>query len=101
MKTPTSLVAAVLIAALGTDYSPAQSAEVVAGPHGGSLRHSSGIQLETVVSTAGIRIFAIDQEGKDISINRGRGVASLRVPGKEKRYRYDLLPDGDGSIEAG
>lgn len=73
---------------------------VVTGPHGGTLRHSTGMQLETVVSHAGIQLFVFDATGSAISVNQGRGAASLRVEGNAKRYRYDLLPDGKGGLTA-
>lgn len=76
------------------------SAPVANGPHGGSLRQSNGIQLETVVSQAGIQLFVYDRAGKPVTVSRGRGAASLRVEGNAKRYRYDLLPDGKGGLTA-
>lgn len=83
--------------------SPSQvslSAPVANGPHGGSLRQTNGIQLETVVSQAGIQLFVYDRAGKPVTVSRGRGAASLRVEGNAKRYRYDLLPDGKGGLTA-
>ncbi len=71
-----------------------------AGPHGGSLQQASGVQVETVVSQGGIQLFVYDLAGKPIAVDRGRGAASLRVPGSAKRYRYDLLPDGKGGLTA-
>lgn len=70
------------------------------GPHGGSLKASGSIQLETVVTQGGIEMFVFDQNGQPISVERGRGAASLRVEGNAKRYRYDLLPDGKGGLTA-
>jgi YHS domain-containing protein len=76
------------------------SNQVANGPHGGSLRQSNGIQLETVVSQGGIQMFVFDRAGKPIAVDQGRGAASLRVEGNAKRYRYDLLPDGKGGLTA-
>ena len=78
----------------------AQLANPVAGPHGGSLKQAGGVQLETVVSQGGIRMFVFDQSGQPVSVDQGRGAASLRIEGNAKRYRYDLLPDGKGVLTA-
>ena len=75
-------------------------ARPVAGPHGGSLKQAGGVQLETVVSQGGIQMFVYDRNGRAVSVNQGRGAASLRVEGNAKRYRYDLLPDGKGGLTA-
>ncbi|MCO8120879.1 hypothetical protein NHH03_03955 [Stieleria sp. TO1_6] len=72
----------------------------VAGPHGGSLKQSGDVQLETVVSQAGIQMFVYDQNGQPVSVKQGRGAASVRMEGNAKRYRYDLLPDGKGGLTA-
>ncbi|MEO8269885.1 MAG: hypothetical protein ABI557_09195 [Aureliella sp.] len=70
----------------------------VAGPHGGALKQAGAIQIETIVSQAGIQMFVYDRNGQPITVDRGRGAASLRVEGNAKRYRYDLLPDGKGGL---
>ncbi len=70
------------------------------GPHGGTLRQSGSLQLETVVSQGGIQMFVFDRDGKPLSAERAQGAASLRVEGNAKRYRYDLLPDGKGGLTA-
>lgn len=72
----------------------------VQGPHGGSLRQTGEIQLETVVSQGGIQMFVYDRAGSAVAMEQGRGAASLRVEGNAKRYRYDLLPDGKGGLAA-
>ncbi len=71
-----------------------------AGPHGGSLRQVGSLQFETIVSQAGIQMFVFDRDGQPLSVEAGRGVASLRIEGNAKRYRYDLLPDGKGGLAA-
>lgn len=71
-----------------------------AGPHGGSVRQANGIEVETVVTQGGIQMFVYDRAGQPVSVNQGRGAASLRVAGNAKRYRYDLLPDGKGGLTA-
>ena len=70
------------------------------GPNGGTMKQSDGLQLETVVSQSGIKIFVFDRLGKPVSVQRGRGTASLRAEGDAKRYRYDLMPDGKGALIA-
>lgn len=70
------------------------------GPHGGTLRQSGSLQLETLVSQGGIQLFAFDRNGQPLSVESGRGAASLRIEGNAKRYRYDLLPDGKGGLSA-
>lgn len=75
-------------------------ATVTNGPHGGTLRQTDGIQVETLVSQAGIQMYVYDRAGQPVSVDRGRGAASLRVSGNAKRYRYDLLPDGKGALTA-
>ena len=76
------------------------TATATAGPHGGAVRLASGVQLETVITQAGIQIFVYDAAGQPVSVTQGRGAASLRVAGQAKRYRYDLLPDGKGGLTA-
>lgn len=70
------------------------------GPHGGTLRQSGSHQFETIVSQGGIQMFVFDLNGQPLSVERGRGAASLRIEGNAKRYRYDLLPDGKGGLSA-
>ncbi|GAA4469971.1 hypothetical protein [Novipirellula rosea] len=80
---------------------PSQTAKAqTAGPRGGSLKQAGAVQLETVVSQGGIQMFVYDQNGQPVSVDRGRGAASVRVEGNAKRYRYDLLPDGKGGLTA-
>ena len=69
------------------------------GPHKGTLRSVSGLQTETVVSPGGLKVFLYSSDGQPISVQRGRGVASLSVKGNAKRYRYDLFPAEDGSLK--
>ena len=78
----------------------AEMTSPVAGPHGGSLKQSGAVQLETVVSQGGIQMFVYDDSGQPVSVENGRGAASVRVEGNAKRYRYDLLPDGKGALTA-
>jgi hypothetical protein len=78
----------------------AESTPARVGPHGGSLKVAGDLQLETVVDQGGIQMFACDRQGSPVSVDRGRGAAILRVEGNAKRYRYDLLPDGKGSLLA-
>lgn len=79
---------------------PNQASAPQSGPNGGTLKQSSGLQLETVVSEGGIKMFVFDRDGQPLSVDQGRGAASLRIEGNAKRYRYDLLPDGKGALTA-
>ncbi|MGB7347548.1 MAG: hypothetical protein WBD20_25220 [Pirellulaceae bacterium] len=71
-----------------------------AGPHGGSLKQTGNLQIETIVSQGGMQMFVYDRTGKPVSVDQGRGAVSVRVEGNAKRYRYDLLPDGKGALTA-
>lgn len=71
-----------------------------AGPHGGSLKQTGNLQIETIVSQGGLRMFVYDRAGQPLSVDQGRGAVSVRVEGNAKRYRYDLLPDGKGALTA-
>jgi YHS domain-containing protein len=70
------------------------------GPHGGSLRQAGSVQIETTVTEAGIQLHVYGQDGQPVSVDQGRGSASLRIEGYAKRYRYGLLPDGKGGLTA-
>lgn len=72
--------------------------QLAIGPNGGSLKQAGSLRLETVVSQTGIHMFVYDSDGNPVSVQAGRGAASLRVDGYAKRYRYDLLPDGKGGL---
>ncbi|MCP4891476.1 MAG: hypothetical protein GY904_33405, partial [Planctomycetaceae bacterium] len=71
-----------------------------AGPHGGTLKQTGNLQIETIVSQGGLKMFVYDRAGQPVSVDRGRGAVSVRVEGNAKRYRYDLLPDGKGALTA-
>jgi len=71
-----------------------------AGPHGGSLKQTGNLQIETIVSQGGMQMFLYDHAGQPVSVDQGRGAVSVRVEGNAKRYRYDLLPDGKGALTA-
>jgi YHS domain-containing protein len=73
---------------------------MVPGPHGGSLKQTGNLQIETIVSQGGLQMFVYDESGKAVSVDRCRGAVSVRVEGNAKRYRYDLLPDGKGALTA-
>ncbi len=77
-----------------------QMARPAAGPHGGALKQAGAVQVETIVSQGGIQMFVYDRSGQPVTVDRGRGAASLRIEGNAKRYRYDLLPDGKGGLAA-
>ena len=84
----------------GHNHADHAHSQATAGPHGGAVRQSRGVQLETVVTQGGIQLFVYDAAGQPVSVTQGRGAASLRVAGNAKRYRYDLLPDGKGGLTA-
>ncbi|WP_233903423.1 hypothetical protein [Stieleria maiorica] len=86
--------------AVSQQASRSVAGQVAAGPHGGSLKQAGTLQLETVVSQAGIELYVYDSTGQPYSVQSGRGAASLRIVGDAKRYRYDLLPDGKGGLTA-
>lgn len=77
-----------------------RSPSVQAGPHGGSLKQTNNLQVETLVSLGGLKVFVYDLAGQAVSLERGRGAVTVRVEGNAKRYRYDLLPDGRGALTA-
>ncbi|WP_425399188.1 hypothetical protein [Aeoliella sp.] len=79
---------------------PNQASAPQSGPNGGTLKQIGELQLETVVSEGGIKMFVFARDGQPLAVERGRGAASLRVEGNAKRYRYDLLPDGKGALTA-
>ena len=71
-----------------------------AGPHGGSLKETDNLRIETIVSQGGLQMFVYDRDGQPLAVEQGRGAVSVRVEGNAKRYRYDLLPDGKGALTA-
>ena len=78
----------------------ARALQTTQGPHGGTLRQTAGLQIETVADVGGLKLFVYDRAGKPALPTQARGVASLQVRGGAKRYRYDLLPDGQGALMA-
>ncbi|MCA9050085.1 MAG: hypothetical protein KDA89_15215, partial [Planctomycetaceae bacterium] len=81
----------------GHDHAAASTPSL--GPHKGTLRTVAGLQTETVVSPGGLKVYLYASSGQPMSVERGRGVASLSVQGSAKRYRYDLFPAEDGSLK--
>lgn len=69
------------------------------GPRQGTLRTVDGLQTETLVSPGGLKVYLYASSGQPVSVERGRGVASLSVSGNPKRYRYDLFPAEDNSLK--
>lgn len=69
------------------------------GPHEGTLKNVAGVQVETVVTTAGLRIYLSSADGRPLAVKQSRGIAKLSVQGVAKRYRYDLFPAGDHSLK--
>ena len=70
----------------------------------GRVRKYDELQVETKIAESGIKIsFRVDGRADDeISENvaGARGVATLKVAGEAKRYRYDLIPNGRGDLVA-
>lgn len=106
-KSAVALFSAILVMMAGPAFAEvvplhdaASTPSPTVGPHGGSLRQVSGMQVETLVTQGGIQLFAYDLTGAPLAVDQGRGAASLRVHGNAKRYRYDLLPDGKGALAA-
>lgn len=93
-------VACAMNSSLLADDPQATTPTVVRGPHGGALRQVDHLQVETIVSDAGIQVHLFERSGKAIAVTKGRGVAAVRVEGGSKRYRYDLLPDEKGTLTA-
>lgn len=55
------------------NHAPSQAtATATAGPHGGAVRQASGVQLETVITQAGIQMFVYDAAGQPVSVTQGR-----------------------------
>ncbi|MEC8475388.1 MAG: hypothetical protein VXZ38_12100, partial [Planctomycetota bacterium] len=70
----------------------------------GRVRKYDDLQVETTITESGIKIsFRVDGRAGDViykDVGAARGVATLKVAGEAKRYRYDLLPNGIGDLEA-
>lgn len=74
---------------IGINRSPTKS--VQKGTHGGTLRQVGDIQTETIVSDSGATVYLSRQNGDTIDVAQYRGVALIRIEGRPKRYRYDLV----------
>lgn len=70
------------------------------GPHDGTMHIVGDVQLESVISPAGLQVYLYDSVGTPLSTEKARGVATLSIDGNAKRYRYDLFPAEDGSLKA-
>jgi YHS domain-containing protein len=71
-----------------------------AGTHGGSMKLIDDLQVETIVADNGLQVYVYDASGAQADVARGRGMASVQAGQHAKRYRYDLLPDGNGGLRA-
>lgn len=82
-------------------YSKPNSQTAIArtGPNGGLRQNYGDLQVETLLSDAGIRVF-LAQESEPLRTVDARGVALIKVAGESKRYRFDLLPNVEGVLEA-
>ncbi len=80
----------------------ATTSEHPTGPHGGNLYRAGDLQAETVIEPGALRLFVYDRDGQPIDLRAARGLATLKVQGGAKRYRYDLFPEirKDQSAEA-
>lgn len=70
------------------------------GPHGGSLQKVGSLQLEALIDHGGLRLFVYDAKGQPVDVSNARGLATLRIAGDAKRYRYDLFADTDANKTA-
>ncbi len=70
------------------------------GPHTGVVRDYGKFHVETVVRDSGIQIYLSPSSGQGIPNAASRGVALLKLEGDSKRFRFDLLPNGDNLLEA-
>ena len=41
-----------------------------AGPHGGSFKQTGNLQIETIVSQGGLKMFVYDRAGQPVSVGR-------------------------------
>ncbi len=69
------------------------------GPHKGTLKAVGSLQAETLVTTAGLKVYLYDLGGQPVSVQQSRGVARLSIEGNAKRYRYDLFPSEDNALK--
>ena len=63
------------------------------GPHGGVMHFVEETVIEPIVGHGGIVVYFFDQARRSIDVSSARGVATLKVTGGAKRYRFDLLPE--------
>ncbi|MFN3193883.1 MAG: hypothetical protein ACE361_25455 [Aureliella sp.] len=77
-----------------------QTAASQNGPNNGLLRNYGELQVETLLSDAGIRVFLTRSGTQPLSTRDARGVALIKVAGEAKRFRFDLLPNSEGVLEA-
>ena len=70
------------------------------GTHDGSLKNFGELQVETLLSDSGIRVYVTRAGDQTVKSDDARGVALIKVVGESKRYRFDLLPNSKGVLEA-
>ena len=71
------------------DQGKAASAE----PRKGTVQQVGDFLVETVLKPAGLRLFVSDLKKQPLALKDVRGIATLRIEGAAKRYRYDLFPE--------
>ncbi len=64
-----------------------------AGPRKGTVQQVGSYQVETILEPSGLRLFLSDLKKQPLKLSGVRGVATLRIEGMAKRYRYDLFPE--------
>ncbi len=70
-----------------------KSVVMPAGPHGGVVQQAGDLQIETVIESGGLQLFAYGHTGQSLELAAARGLATLKVDGSAKRFRYDLFPE--------
>ena len=96
---PTTLFAQQAVPDAG-NHQHSQRQASTTGPHKGTLKAVGNLQAETLVTTAGLKVYLYDLGGQPVSVQQSRGVARLSVEGNAKRYRYDLFPSEDNALKA-
>ncbi len=70
-----------------------ESTSDIAGPQEGTVKQVGELKVKTVIEPGGLRLLISDRDGKHVDLSGARGLATLKIEGEAKRYRYDLFPD--------
>ena len=63
------------------------------GPQGGNLKKIDDLEIEIVVDTRGLRLYAYDSKQNPLDLRDARGLITLKIAGEAKRFRHDLYPE--------